>query len=103
MPAFQGEDRRARYRMSREVKILVSPKRGRSEVATIHNMTRNGVYFHGFGDYEPGMGIDVLFPYDPARPTLERPQHAEVIRVQPLDGSFKKGVAVRLLNLFLKP
>ena len=101
-PKYGGPERRERYRMKQDVKILVE-KRGRSEVATITNMTRNGVYFQAFGDYHPGEMLDVTFPYNPTRPTGERPQHAEVVRVQELEGSMKKGIAVRLLNMFLKP
>jgi len=95
-------DRRARYRLKVDTKVLVStgPK---SEVATITNMTRNGIYFRVFGDYQPGMQVQLTFPYDPSKPSVERPQTGQVVRVEALEGSIKKGVAVKLLNVFLKP
>ncbi len=101
-PKFEGPDRRERYRLGKETKILVAVGK-RSEVGTIINMTRNGVFFLVFGEYERGMMLDVTFPYIPTQPSQERPQHAEVVRVQEMEGSIKKGVAVRLLNMFLKP
>ena len=101
-PKFEGTDRRERYRLAKETKILVQSGK-RSEVGSIINMTRNGIFFLAFGDYQPGMGVQVTFPYNPAQSTGERPQHAEVVRVQDQEGSLKKGVAVKLLNMFLKP
>ena len=99
---FEGPDRRERYRLSKDVKILVKVGK-RSEVGTIINMTRNGLFFLAYGDYERGMNVEVQFPYNPSQPSGERPQHAEVVRVQDQEGSMKKGVAIRLLNMFLKP
>lgn len=102
---FQGEERRERYRVPMGTKVLVEAQDPKpfSEVGSLINMTRTGVYFEGFGDYHRGMTVKVLFPYNPAQPPQERPRHAEVVRVQEIEGSFKKGVAVRLLNIFLKP
>lgn len=101
-PKFEGDDRRQRYRLKAETKILVKSGE-RSEVGTIENMTRGGIFFLGFRDYKPGMMLDVVFPYDPTRPTGQRSQHAEVVRVQEIEGSIKKGVAIKLLDMFLKP
>ena len=101
-PKFEGPDRRERYRLAKETKILVKGG-NRSEVSTIVNMTRNGIFFLAFGDYQRGMNVEVTFPYNPTQSSGERPQHAEVVRVQDMEGSMKKGVAVKLLNMFLKP
>ncbi len=100
-PKFEGPDRRERYRLSRETKILVRTQSG-SAIGTIENMTRNGIFLLAFGDYQPGMSVEVTFPYDPSKPTGQHPLRAEVVRVQDIDGSLKKGVAVKLLNIFLK-
>ncbi len=101
-PKFEGEDRRQRYRLSKETKILVQAGK-RSELGSIQNMTRTGVFFLAFGDYQPGMNLEVTFPYHPSQPSVERPRHAEVVRVQEIEGSLKKGVAIKLLDMFLKP
>lgn len=95
-------DRRERYRLSRETKIFVRAG-GQTEVATIENMTRTGVYFVGVGAYEPGQSLDVIFPYDPAHPEAQKSQYADVMRVQTLPDSEKRGVAIKLLDMFLKP
>ena len=91
-PKFEGQDRRERYRLSKETKILVQTQNG-SQIGTIENMTRTGIFFLAFGDYQPGMGVEVTFPYDPSKATGQRPLHAEVVRVQDIEGSLKKGVA----------
>lgn len=101
-PKFDGSDRRSRYRLSTATKVLVQGNNRFSEVATIVNMTRNGIYFEAFGEYQRGMTVKVTFPYNPVRPSVETPQHAEVVRVQEIAGSMKRGVAVKLLNVFLK-
>lgn len=102
-PHFEGNDRRERYRLLRDTKVLVKNKDTQSsEIGTLKNMTRTGLYFEGFGDYQPGMSVSVTFPYDPTKPPQGLPQRAEVVRVRELVGSIKKGVAVRLLTLFLK-
>ena len=95
-------DRRERHRVGLDIKILVQAG-GRSEVGSIQNMTRTGVYFLGFGDYRPGMMVEVSFPYDPTKPDTQQPQRAEVVRVQEIEGSMKKGVAITMSHLFLKP
>ena len=101
---FEGEDRRDRYRLSRETKVLVKVGSQFSHVGTIKNMSRTGMFFEAFGEYQRGMTMELTFPYDPSKPSAgEKPQHAEVVRVQEIEGSMKKGVAVKLLSLFLKP
>lgn len=103
-PRLEGQDRRERYRLIADTKVLVKNKDTESsEIGSLKNMTRTGLFFEGFGDYRPGMTVDVEFPYDPTKPALGRPQFAEVVRVIEVEGSIKKGVAVKLLNLFLKP
>ncbi len=104
-PKHGGPERRQRYRVTNEVKILVKFKGSyqSSQVGTVKNLTRNGIFFEAFGDYKPGMEMEVIFPYDPSKPSMERPMHAEVVRVQELEGSLKKGVAIKLLGIFLKP
>lgn len=101
--SFEGVDRRERYRLSNETKVLIQAGRQFSQVGTIKNMTRGGMLFEAFGDYQRRMGLELTFPYDPSKAAGGRPQHAEVVRVQELEGSMKKGVAVKLLSLFLKP
>ncbi len=101
-PKFEGEDRRQRYRLTKETKILVEAGK-RSEVGSILNMTKTGLFFLAFGDYQRGMNVQVTFPYNPSQPSVERPRHAEVVRVQEIEGSLKKGVAIKLLDMFLKP
>lgn len=96
-------ERRQRLRLKPGTKVLVSRKGGFSEVATIENMTRQGLYFQALGEYQKGTWIELIFPYDPASPTMDRPHHAEVVRVQDMEGSLKKGVAVKLLNVVLRP
>ncbi len=96
-------ERRDKYRIKVEIKALVKLANGATEICAIQNMTRNGVFFTAFGNFMKGEGISILFPYDPTRAAQQQFQSAEVVRVQSLEGSFKKGVAVRLLNLFLKP
>ena len=103
MPKYEGSDRRQRYRVTNEVKILVKVGTQFSQVGSVKNLTRNGIFFEAFGDYHPRMGVEVIFPYDPSKPAMERPQHAEVVRVQEIEGSMKKGVAIKLLSIFLKP
>lgn len=100
-PKYEGEDRRERYRLSTETKILVALGQS-SQVGTIVNMTRNGVYFEAFGDYEPGMEIKVSFPYDPTKPQEVHQQRADVVRVREIEGSMKKGVAIKMSTIFLK-
>ena len=103
-PRFEGNDRRERYRLTRDTKVLVQNRETQSsEIGTVKNMTRTGIYFEGSGDYRPGAPVAVEFPYDPTKPGLGRPQFAEVVRVHEVKDSIKKGVAVKLLNLFLKP
>ena len=102
-PKFGGADRRQRYRVTNEVKILVKVGKMFSQVGSVKNLTRNGIFFEAFGDYQPGMGMEVVFPYDPSKPSMDRPMHAEVVRVQEIEGSMKKGVAIKLLGIFLKP
>ncbi len=102
-PKFEGPDRRQRYRVTNEVKILVKAGKLFSQVGSVKNLTRNGIFFEAFGDYQPGMGMEVMFPYDPSKPSMERPMSAEVVRVQEIEGSIKKGVAIKLLGIFLKP
>ncbi len=100
---FEGQDRRERYRVTNETKVLVQSGKS-TQVGSIKNMTRTGMYFEIFGEYAPGMTVQVTFPYDATKPGEgARPQHAEVVRVQEIEGSMKKGVAVKLLSLFLKP
>ncbi|MGH8247470.1 MAG: PilZ domain-containing protein, partial [Gammaproteobacteria bacterium] len=101
-PKYGGPERRERFRLKQETKILVKAG-SRSEVGTIINLTRTGVFFSAFGDYERGTMVEVLFPYDPGKPPKERPIHGEVVRVQDMEGSMKKGVAVKMLGIFLKP
>ncbi len=102
-PKFEGVDRRGRYRLSSDTKILVQRvSSSSSQVGTIVNMTRNGLYFEVFGDYEPGMELHVWFPYDPTKPPAGNPQRAQVVRVQEIEGSMKKGVAIKVDTLFLK-
>ncbi len=103
-PKYAGTERRERYRLGNDAKILVQ-KLGeiRSEMGAAKNITRTGIYFEVFGDYQPGMSVRVTFPYDPTQPLMNRPQHAEVVRVVEIPGSLRRGVAVKLLNLFLKP
>lgn len=96
-------ERRDKYRIKVEIKALVRLANGGTEICAIQNMTRNGVYFTAFGNFTRGEGVAILFPYDPTRAAQQQFQSAEVVRVQNLEGSFKKGVAVKLLNLFLKP
>ena len=103
-PRIEGQDRRERYRLTRDTKVLVKNRETQSsEIGSIQNMTRTGIYFEGYGDYQPGMTVAVEFPYDPTKPELGKPQFAEVVRVREVKDSIKKGVAVKLLNLFLKP
>jgi len=100
---FEGQDRRERYRVTNETKVLVQSGKS-TQVGSIKNMTRTGMYIEIFGDYQRGMTVQVTFPYDPMKAGAgARPQHAEVVRVQEIEGSMKKGVAVKLLTLFLKP
>ncbi len=47
--------------------------------------------------------VEVVFPYEPAKSSFERPQQAEVVRVEEIQDSLKEGVAVKLLSVFLKP
>ncbi len=100
-PKHEGPERRDRYRIKVETKALVEVG-GRSEVATIENMTRNGLFFRAFREYHRGMLIRITFPYDPAQTGTQTPQFAEVVRIEHAPGSLKKGVAVKLLNVFLK-
>lgn len=101
---FEGQDRRERYRVMNETKVLVKVGNLFSQVGTIRNMTRTGIFFEAFGEYQPGLTMEVTFPYDPNKPGAgARPQHAEVVRVADIEGSMKKGVAIKLLGLFLKP
>ena len=104
-PKYEGSDRRQRYRLRKDIKILVEFKEvyQSSQVGTVKNLTRTGIFFEAFGEYQPGMTTDVVFPYDPAEPSLERPQQAEVVRVKQIQGSLKKGVAIKLLSVFRKP
>ena len=103
-PKYEGTERRQRYRVTNEVKILVKFEGSlqSSQVGSVKNLTRNGIFFEAFGDYQPGMGMQVIFPYDPSKPSMERLMHAEVVRVQEIEGSIKKGVAIKLLSIFLK-
>ncbi len=105
MPKREGPERRQRYRVTNEVKIHVKFKDiyQSAQVGTVKNLTRTGIFFEAFGEYQPGMTTEVVFPYDPSNPSLERPQQAEVVRVKPIQGSLKKGVAIKLLTVFLKP
>ncbi len=102
---YGGPERRQRHRVTNEVKILVNFKDSyqSSEVGSVKNLTRNGIFFEAFGNYQPGMGIGVMFPYDPSKASMERPIHADVVRVQKIKDSMKKGVAIKLLGIFLKP
>lgn len=99
---YDGADRRQRYRLSKDTKILVKAGR-RTEVGAIQNMTRTGIYFEAFGEYHRGQMLDVTFPYHPAHLSTGKSQHAEVVRVIESDDSLKKGVAIKLLDMFLKP
>lgn len=101
--SFEGEDRRERFRLSHDRKVLVQARGRFSQVGTIQNITRSGLFFEAFGDYERGMTLDLTFPYDPSKFSSGRPQQAQVVRVVEIEGSLKKGVAVKLLSLFLKP
>lgn len=103
MVKHEGTDRRERYRLGRECKVLVTGANRKSEVASVQNMTRTGLFFVGFGDYQPGTSVEIILPFEPSAPTNARAQHAEVIRVQEIEGSLRKGVALKLLNIFLKP
>ncbi|MGH8248431.1 MAG: hypothetical protein ACREUU_18585 [Gammaproteobacteria bacterium] len=96
-------ERRQRIRLMPGAKVLVSRKGSFSEVAAIENMTRESLFFQALGDYQKGTWIELTFPYDPAKGSLGRPRHAEVIRVEDIKGSPKKGVAVKLLNVVLRP
>ena len=104
-PKYEGTERRQRYRVTNEVKILVQFKGSHqsSQVGSVKNLTRNGIFFEAFGDYQPGMGMEVTFPYDPSKLSMDRPMSAEVVRAQEIQGSIKKGVAIKLLSIFLKP
>ena len=105
-PKYKEPNRRDCYRVESDAKILVKFKvtcslgvYQSSQVGTMRDLSRAGIFFEAFGDYQPGMMIEVVFPYDPATPSLERPQQAEVVRVEEIEGSLKNGVAVKLLNL----
>ena len=102
---YEGSNRRQRYRLRKDIKILVKFKGvyQSSQVGTVKNLTRTGIFFEAFGEYQPGMTTEVVFPYDPAEPSLDRPQQAEVVRVKQIQASLKKGVAIKLLTGFLKP
>ena len=103
-PRIEGKDRRERYRLISDTKVLIKNKETQSsEIGSVKNMTRTGIYFEGSGDYRPGTCVAVEFPYDPTKPGLGKPQFAAVVRVHEVKDSIKKGVAVKLLNLFLKP
>ena len=102
-PRFDGKDRRERYRLTSDTKVLVQNRETQtSEIGVVKNMTRTGIYFEGYGDYRPGVPLNVEFPYDPTKPTTGSPMWAEVVRVVESKQSFRKGVAAKLLNLFLK-
>ena len=97
-------NRRDRYRLKSDAKILVKvPYYQSSQVGTIRNLSRTGIFFEALGNYRQGMMMEVVFPYEPANLSLQLPQHAEVVRVEEIQGLPKKGVAVKLLSLFLKP
>ncbi len=105
-PKYKGPNRRDRYRVKSHAKILVKFKVTCSlgvyqslQVGTMRDLSRSGIFFEAFGDYQPGMMIEVVFPYDPAKSSFDRPQQAEVVRVEEIEGSLKNGVAVKLLNL----
>ena len=102
-PKHDGPNRRDRYRLKSDAKILVKVPFQFSQVGTMRNLSRIGIFFQAFGEYQPGMMMEVVFPYNPAKPSLERPQQAEVVRVEEIQGSLKKGVAVKLLSVFVKP
>ncbi len=97
---YGGPERRQRHRVTNEVKILVNFKDSyqSSEVGSVKNLTRNGIFFKAFGDYKPGMEMEVIFPYDPSKPSMEWPMRAEVVRVQEIKGLMQKGAAIKLLG-----
>jgi hypothetical protein len=89
--------------MPLDTKVLVKKRMEQgSEIATLKNMTRSGLLFEGYGDYQPGMPLTVIFPYDPTKPAMQFPQSAEVLRVEEIQGSIKKSVAVKLSEMRLK-
>ena len=102
-PKHDGPNRRDRYRLKSDAKILVKVPFQSSQVGTMRNLSRTGIFFEAFGDYQPGMTMEVVFPYDAVNASFQRPQRAEVVRVEQIQGSLKNGVAVKLLSLFLKP
>ena len=101
-PKHEVSNRRDRYRLKSDAKILVKVSHLSSQVGTMRDLSRTGIFFRAFGDYQPGMTIEVVFPYDAVNASFQRPQQAEVVRVEEIEGSLKKGVAVKLLSLFLK-
>ena len=74
-PKYAGPERRQRYRVTNEVKILIKVGNMFSQVGSVKNLTRNGIFFEAFGDYQPGMGMEVVFPYDPIK-ALDGTAHA---------------------------
>lgn len=97
-----SSNRRDRYRIAMDGRILV--KSGpHFEVGAIQNVSKGGVYFIVSGHYERGQSVDVTFPYDPAVHYAQKSQFGDVVRVQSIEGSGQKGVAVKLLDMFLKP
>ncbi len=96
-------NRRERVRVKMDVKALVKVEGGSTEICTVENMTRTGLYFTTFRDYRPGQSVQLIFPYDPTTPANQDSfRHAEVVRVEEREGSLKRGVAARMLNIFLK-
>lgn len=96
-------NRRERVRVKMDVKALVKLASGSTEICTIENMTKTGVYFTTYREYRRGETVMILFPYDPTQPVAQESfRHGEVVRMEEREGSMKKGVAVRMLNIFLK-
>lgn len=97
----KADDRRSRFRVPVNMKVLV--KRGeRSEIGTVTNVSRHGLYFTGFGDYKRGTSVLLQYPYDPAKPASDNFQHADVMRVVQLPDSIKRGFGVKLLDIRVK-
>lgn len=93
----QREEQRGKGRVPLEMTVKVTRKRYGTkleEICQTANVSRTGAYFLTSEIYELGESLQVVLNYQEGALTLPTP--AKVVRLDQLDGKFRRGVAIEL-------